>query len=55
MFKVLNEAEPARAPLQPAAARAVLPPDTATLARTQRAAGYVTGISGKWHVARLVA
>ena len=51
VFKVLNEPEPTRAPLRSAEASAVLSPEAATLARTLRQAGYVTGLSGKWHVA----
>lgn len=51
VFKVLNEKDPSRAPMRSAEAVDALPPETATLARTLRQAGYATGISGKWHVA----
>ncbi|WP_395749615.1 sulfatase [Prosthecobacter sp.] len=51
VFKVLNEKEPSRAPMQSPAANDALAPEVATLATTLRKAGYATGISGKWHIA----
>ncbi|MCF7816484.1 MAG: sulfatase [Kiritimatiellales bacterium] len=50
VHKVLNENEPAFAPLVPAPG-SELPPQTGDLAMRLRNAGYATGISGKWHVA----
>ncbi|MBA4017692.1 MAG: aryl-sulfate sulfohydrolase [Pirellula sp.] len=51
VFKVLNEIEPSRALLRSAEANTALTPDVATLATMLRGAGYITGISGKWHIA----
>ena len=51
LFKVLNEKEPSFAPMRSAEAKNALGPATATLATALRKAGYVTGISGKWHIA----
>jgi uncharacterized sulfatase len=51
VFKVLNEKEPAFAPMRPAEAKDALGPEAATLAASLRQAGYTTGISGKWHIA----
>ncbi len=51
VFKVLNEREPARAPLRSPEAKSALGPEVATLATTLRKAGYTTGLSGKWHIA----
>ncbi len=51
MFAVTHEMDPVAAPLMPPAHAMVLPPETASLARMLRAAGYATGLSGKWHIA----
>ncbi len=51
VFKVIHEQEPPRAYLRPPEANLALAPEVATLARTLRAAGYATGLSGKWHIA----
>ncbi len=51
LFKVLNEKEPPKAFLRPPEECKGLTSQTATLAATLRSAGYVTGISGKWHIA----
>jgi uncharacterized sulfatase len=51
VFKVLNEKEPSFAPMRSAEAKDAMGPETATLASAMRKAGYMTGISGKWHIA----
>ncbi len=51
VFKVIHELEPPRAALRIPPATLALPPSVATLAATLRAAGYATGLSGKWHIA----
>jgi uncharacterized sulfatase len=50
LTSVTHERPPAGAPLRPAPVRE-MGPDIATLARVLRDAGYVTGLSGKWHIA----
>lgn len=57
LFDVISNANnrplatPTRAPLRPPLLNRVLSPEKGNLARMLRNAGYVTGISGKWHVA----
>jgi len=50
MFAVTHEPDPLRAPLTPPPHAMVMPPETASLFVTLRAAGYATGLSGKWHI-----
>ena len=50
MFAVTHETDPLRAPLTPPAHLMIMPPETASLFKTLRAAGYTTGMSGKWHI-----
>lgn len=50
LFQVTHEKAPARAPLLTPRVRE-LGPETANLAAVLRAAGYTTGLSGKWHIA----
>jgi uncharacterized sulfatase len=51
MFAVTHEMDPVAAPLTPPPHAMSLPPAVASLALMLRAAGYTTGISGKWHIA----
>jgi arylsulfatase A len=51
MFAVTHEMDPVAAPLTPPPHAMVMPPATASLALMLRAAGYATGLSGKWHIA----
>lgn len=51
MFAVTHEMDPFAAPLTPPPHAMALPPETASLALMLRAAGYTTGLSGKWHIA----
>ena len=51
MFAVTHEMDPFAAPLTPPPHSMGLPPVTASLALMLRAAGYATGLSGKWHIA----
>ncbi len=51
MFAVTHEMDPVAAPLVPPPHAMVMPPATASLALMLRAAGYATGLSGKWHIA----
>jgi len=51
LFKVIGEKEPPKAFMRAPQASMALLPDVATLATTLRAAGYATGLSGKWHIA----
>jgi len=57
VFEVVSNAvgrplqSPPRAFLRPPEPNLALSPEVGTLARMLRAAGYATGISGKWHVA----
>ena len=50
MFAVTHEKDPTRAPLTPPEHLMLMPPITASLALSLRAAGYATGMSGKWHI-----
>jgi uncharacterized sulfatase len=50
MFAVTHEQDPARAPMMPPEHLILMPPATASLALSLRAAGYTTGMSGKWHI-----
>lgn len=50
VFRVTHEVQPKTTPLLGPEATTSLSPEVATLARTLRSAGYVTGLSGKWHI-----
>lgn len=51
MFAVTHERDPDRAPFVPPPHAMAMSPETASLFRTLRAAGYTTALSGKWHIA----
>jgi arylsulfatase A-like enzyme len=50
VFRVTHEAQAPFTYLQEPKANTALSAEVATLARTLRAAGYATGLSGKWHI-----
>jgi uncharacterized sulfatase len=51
VFKVIHELAAPHTLLREPRANLALQPEVATLAHTLRAAGYATGLSGKWHIA----
>jgi len=51
LFKVIHEKEPPNTYLTIPEANLAMQPEMATLATDLRAAGYTTGIIGKWHIA----
>ena len=50
VFRVTHEVQAPYTYLQEPKANTALQPEVATLAQTLRAAGYATGLSGKWHI-----
>ena len=50
VFRVTHEVQAPHTFLRAPEATTTLPHEVATLARTLRAAGYATGLSGKWHI-----
>ena len=50
MFAVTHEKDPANPPMTPPPHLMAMPPATASLTLSLRAAGYATGMSGKWHI-----